>query len=76
MGKTKESDGRCPVGKAMGKLTPGERKDMQSILDNGIPSHVIVVWFDKYRSTRLSAEGVTRHRRKSCSCYAQRDEES
>ena len=72
MGETKkETDKRCRVGKAVGKLTPAEQRDMQAIFDNGTASHIISVWFERYRNTRLSADAITKHRRKVCTCYSE-----
>lgn len=67
--KAKSDDRRCVVGKALGRLAPAERRDMEAILDNGVASHVIALWFEKYRNTKMSTAAVTSHRRQGCSCY-------
>ena len=59
---------RCLVGKAMQQLTEREQSEMQVILDNGVPSHVIAVWFTDKRKLKLTAAAVTSHRRGSCGC--------
>lgn len=59
----------CPVGKAMAQLTERERSEMQTILDNGIASHIIAVWFTDMREIKgITAAAVTSHRRGLCGC--------
>lgn len=61
--------GRCKVGQAMDQLTDREREEMQAILDNGIASHVIAVWFHEMRDIPgITAAAVTSHRRGLCGC--------
>lgn len=62
------SDKRCPVGEALDKLSTNHQREMTAILENGIASHVIAVWFERYRRVKISAESVTRHRKHYCSC--------
>jgi hypothetical protein len=59
----------CSVGDAMQQLTEWEQREMQTILDNGVPSHVIAVWFtDKRGIEGITATAVTNHRRGFCGC--------
>ncbi len=59
----------CPVGKALAQLTDREQAEMQTILDNGIASHIIAVWFADMRETKgITAAAVTSHRRGLCGC--------
>lgn len=58
----------CPVGKAMQQLTDWESAEMQTILDNGIASYVIAVWFSDKRNIKVTAAAVTSHRRGTCGC--------
>jgi len=58
----------CPAAKAMQQLTDRERAEMQSILDNGIASHVIAVWFSTQRNIKVTAAAVNSHRRGLCGC--------
>jgi hypothetical protein len=53
----------------MEQLEVEEQAEMQAILDNGIASHVIAVWFTDMRSiSGITAAAVTTHRRKHCGC--------
>jgi hypothetical protein len=60
---------KCSVGKAMEQLENWEQTELQVILDNGISSHIIAVWFtDKRGIEGITATAVTTHRRKHCGC--------
>lgn len=53
----------------MEQLTDAERREMQTILDNGIASHIIAVWFADMRDIKgITAAAVTSHRRGLCGC--------
>jgi hypothetical protein len=65
---TAAADGRCPVGKALDRLVEREQSEMQVILDNGVASHVIAVWFTDKRNLKVTAAAVTSHRRGLCGC--------
>lgn len=59
----------CSVSKAMDQLTERERQEMQSIMENGIASHIIAVWFKQERGIDgVSAAAITSHRRGLCAC--------
>lgn len=63
------TDNKCSVGRAMEQLTDKEQSEMGAILDNGIASHIIAVWFtDKRGFKGITTAAVTTHRRGHCGC--------